>query len=348
MLIPASCSLQNIFFSSYHWLKKSRKRYPSSDIWDFRQSWNKSSANLIESFLRGSYRFDAQKKIYRSGGGTVVLWLSPDALVLKVLTYLIQQILKSFLSINCYHPNGHGGFKKAVNEVMREYPRYRFFIKTDVRSYYESIDHDTLLESLSEYVRDRNLLGYVWQFLTRTVEWGELYEQVKRGIPRGSSLSPLLGAFYLLALDSKMQKMDVKYFRYMDGILILSPTWCKLKEAMRVLNETFNELSLEKHPDRTSTDRTEKGFDFLGFHFSPEGLSVAEKTIEKFLARALRLYGQGQGQPSGSPSLALYVRRWERWVRSTGVERLVMVLFIKRSSYLLDLCDISPTTRNAV
>jgi len=41
--------------------------------------------------------------------------------------------------------------------------------------------------------------------------------------------------------------------------------------------------------------RTEKGFDFLGFHFSPEGPSVAEKTIEKFLARAVLLYEREQG-----------------------------------------------------
>jgi hypothetical protein len=53
-----------------------------------------------------------------------------------------------------------------------------------------------------------------------------------------------------------------------------------------VLNETLDELRLEKHPDKTAIGRIEKGFDFLGFHFSPEGLSVAEKTIEKFLVRA--------------------------------------------------------------
>ena len=45
------------------------------------------------------------------------------------------------------------------------------------------------------------------------------------------------------------------------------------------------------------------GFDFLGYHFSPEGLSMAEKTIEKFLARAVRLYEQEQGEPFGSPRL---------------------------------------------
>lgn len=70
-----------------------------------------------------------------------------------------------------------------------------------------------------------------------------------------------------------------------------------------MLNETFDELKLEKDPDKTAMERIEQGFDFLGFHFSPEGLSVAEKTIEKFIARAIRLYEQEQRGLSGAPLL---------------------------------------------
>ena len=92
-------------------------------------------------------------------------------------------------------------------------------------------------------------------------------------------------------------------------------TWWKLREAIRVLNQTFSELRLEKHPDKTFIGRIGKGFDFLGYHFSPEGLSVAEKTIEKFLARAVRLYEQEQA--FGFPLLGLYVRRWMSWVHCT-------------------------------
>lgn len=71
-----------------------------------------------------------------------------------------------------------------------------------------------------------------------------------------------------------------------------------------------------KHPDKTAMGGTKKGFDFLGSHFSPEGLSVAEKTIEKFLARAVRLYGQEPGEPFSSLRLGLYVRQWLRFVRT--------------------------------
>jgi len=33
-----------------------------------------------------------------------------------------------------------------------------------------------------------------------------------------------------------------------------------------VLNQTFSALKLEKHPDKTSIGKTERGFDFFGYH----------------------------------------------------------------------------------
>jgi hypothetical protein len=47
-------------------------------------------------------------------------------------------------------------------------------------------------------------------------------------------------------------------------------------------------------------------------HFSPKGVSVPTKTIEKFLARAVRLYEQELEESFGSLLLGLYVRR-VRW-----------------------------------
>jgi len=45
-----------------------------------------------------------------------------------------------------------------------------------------------------------------------------------------------------------MARLDVRYMRYMDDILILAKTRWKLKKAIKVLNQTFDELKLEKHP----------------------------------------------------------------------------------------------------
>jgi hypothetical protein len=51
-------------------------------------------------------------------------------------------------------------------------------------------------------------------------------------------------------------------------------------------------------------------------HFSPEGLSVANKTIENFIEKASRLYEQKRSAVSTAAPLEMYVRRWLRWARS--------------------------------
>jgi len=116
-----------------------------------------------------------------------------------------------------------------------------------------------------------------------------------------------------------MEKLGLYYVRYMDDILVLAPTRWKLKEAVRLLNQTLAELKLEKHPDKTFIGKIDKGFDFLGYHFSPGGLTLAEKTIENFFERATRLYEQKPGEDSSS-RLELYVRRWLGWSHS-GIEK---------------------------
>ena len=78
-------------------------------------------------------------------------------------------------------------------------------------------------------------------------------------------------------------------------------------------------LRLEKRPDKTFIGRIERGFDFLGYHFGPEGLFVAKKTIERYVERAIRLYGQEPGAAFASTRLGLYVQHWIRWARS-GLE----------------------------
>ena len=75
-------------------------------------------------------------------------------------------------------------------------------------------------------------------------------------------------------------------------ILVLAPTRWKLRRAVKAVNEALGSLRLEKHPDKTFIGRLEKGFDFLGYPFSPEGLRVATATIEKFIKRTSRLYEQ--------------------------------------------------------
>ena len=91
------------------------------------------------------------------------------------------------------------------------------------------------------------------------------------------------------------------------------------KKAIQIVNQTLNELKVEKHPDKTFIGRIAKGFDLLGYSFEPKGLSIAPKTLANFLERITQLYEQG----ADVKRIGQYVRNWLRWV-NTGVEICVV------------------------
>ena len=103
-----------------------------------------------------------------------------------------------------------------------------------------------------------------------------------------------------------MERSGLFYVRFMDDVPVLAPTRGRLRKAV---NEALGSLDLLKHPNKTFIGRIKRGFDFLGYQFRPGQLSVAQKTMEQFVARAVRLYEQEPGEALPSARLGLYVRR---------------------------------------
>jgi len=188
-------------------------------------------------------------------------------------------------------------------------------LKTDVQAYDASIDHHLLLQRLAAHITDPQVLHLIAPYVQRCAERGGLYGESTPGIPLGSPLSPLIGAFFLTELDAALAALGLFYVRYMDDILVLAPTRWTLRAAVKVVNQILASLRLAKHPDKTFIGRVAKGFDFLGYHFRPGRLTVATKTLEHFVARVCRLYEQEPGAGCCS-RLGIYVRRWVRWVRA--------------------------------
>ena len=109
--------------------------------------------------------------------------------------------------------------------------------------------------------------------------------------------------------------MALFYLGFMDDILVHSPTHWRLRKAVKVVNQVIESLRLEKHPDKTFIGPIEKGFDFPGYHFRHEGLSVAEKTVERFLARVRSGFmSESRRSLSAPPLLGLNVKRWLGWM----------------------------------
>jgi hypothetical protein len=290
----------------------------NADIWWLRSHWKQIKAPLLKMINEGNYVFSPMQHMCKENGQFLHIWSSQDALVLKILTNVVQDQL--VISKRCTHVKGHGGLKQTVSEVQSKLKYYEFVCKTDVKGYYESIDHFTLLNQIADQISNRVLRNYCYQAVRRTVEYGGTFKEIERGISSGCALSPLLGALYLKLLDDKLSELDVYYVRYMDDILIMTRTRWQNRRAVVLLNQIFNQLKVKQHPDKTFIGRIEKGFDFLGYHFSTMPLTMANISITKHLERVYRLYEQQKSKKATSSEIALvlgqYVKRWLAWCQA--------------------------------
>ena len=308
---------------AYRWLCHQRRHWPAdADIWELRFHWTEAKLSIQQALAKGDYRFEALARVTKTDGETVHVWSSRDALVLKALAIVLRNRLP--VSKRCTHIKGHGGAKAAVRAVRDSLGDYGFVMRTDVKRYYDSIDHYKMIEQLARYVDDRSVLNLLWQVMHRTVTWGGLYRDCERGISRGCPLSPLLGAFFLHELDVAMAHHDVFYVRFMDDIVVLASTRWRLRRAIKTLNAGLASLRREKHPDKTFIGRIKRGFDFLGYHFDRRHPAIASATLARAVERMTRLYEQGATDPR-SAVLDEYVRRWCRWARA-GLHRYAVFI----------------------
>lgn len=121
-----------------------------------------------------------------------------------------------------------------------------------------------------------------------------------------------MGALYLKPLDDAVNATGLFYARFMDNWIIVAPNRWKLRKAVRIVNQVLDRLKVDKHPDKTFIGRTEKSFDFLGYHFEPGSLTPSCQTVKKHAERIFRLYEQG----ADKIRIRKYVWRWMVWLHA--------------------------------
>ena len=143
-----------------------------ADVWDLSFYWSSVKHDIQQSLLRGQYRFAPMSRVRKANGEVIHIWSSRDALVLKALAIVLAQHLP--VSGRCTHVKGHGGAKATVRAVRDQLPKHAFVMRTDVKSYYASIDHQRMLDLLAAHINDRAILNLLWQVMHRSVTWGGL------------------------------------------------------------------------------------------------------------------------------------------------------------------------------
>lgn len=298
------------------WLRVQRRQAPpNADVWHLCHHWDTERDILKQQLAAGTCRLSPMQVVGRDK--KKVQWGARDALVLKWLTQRLSTLLP--VHPRCEHVKGHCGGRASVSRLSEAASsgEYRYVCRTDIRGYYGAINKATVLRQVQLYVQDPILLGLVRQYLHYTVEDGGEFYTPERGICRGCSLSPLLGALHLYEVDAHFSAQeDIVYARYMDDFVILAKSRWALRRQVRALNGYFAQYGFEQHPDKTFIGRVSRGLDWLGAWLDDTGVTgIAPRALANHRERVRRLYEQLRHWPNERREcrVSQYRARWAKW-----------------------------------
>lgn len=196
-----------------------------------------------------------------------------------------EPVLERYAIHDSYACRAGKGMHAAVLRARHFTRRYPWYLKLDIRQYFASINHETVMALLSRRIKDPAVLKLVRDLVdTYCVEPG-------CGLPIGNLLSQHLANFYLGHLDHwiKESRRVRGYVRYMDDFVLWAEEKAALKDELAATHDFLSsELGLELN-ENIQLNRCLRGVPFLGYRVFADRLELGPRARRRF-SRKLRGY----------------------------------------------------------
>ncbi len=207
-----------------------------------------------------------------------------DRVVQNALRHVLEPILERQFAEHSYGFRPNRGCKDALCRVDALVKQgYKYTVDVDLKSYFDTIPHDRLVQELRKYVADNSAIALVTKFLQAEIMDGLETWTPTSGAPQGAIISPLLSNLYLNELDHKMAAAGYEMTRYADDLVIQCRTREDAEAAMAMVRDWTTERGLTLHPTKTKiVNVDEEGFEFLGYRFIKHRRFPRKKSLAKF------------------------------------------------------------------
>ena len=213
---------------------------------------------------RGAYKPKPAKRVYITKEDGTRRPLAMGALTDKIVQGAVAEVLGAIFEVDFkgysygFRPgrSQHDALNALAVGITRK--KVSWILDLDIKSYFDSIDREKLLELVEIRIADKRILRLIQRWLDAgVVDKGELLRG-KRGTPQGATISPLLSNVYLhYALDCwasewrRQASGDIIIVRYADDVVVGFQHRSEAKRFLGDLRARLVAYGLELHPDKT-------------------------------------------------------------------------------------------------
>ena len=281
-------SLENLFSA---WEEFVREKRNKKDVQEF-------GLHLADNIL--VLHRDLANKTYRHGGYTHFVVTDPkrrdihkasvrDRLVHHALHRQLYPFFDRLFAADAYSARKGKGTHRAMNrfrarayKASRNNTRTCWVLKCDIRKFFASVNHGTLLRIFRRHNLDADTVRLLEEVI------GSFNTRPGVGLPLGNLTSQLLVNVYMNEFD-RFVKHTLKaryYVRYADDFLILSHDRRYLVELVpKIAVFVEQELKLSLHPSKVSIKTLASGADFLGWVHFPDHRVLRTTTKRRMFKR---------------------------------------------------------------
>ncbi len=237
----------------------------------------------------------------------------------RVIQQAVAQVLGPLFEVD-FSEHSHGyrpgrSAHKAVAEMEAGWKEgRRHAVECDLKSFFDTVNHDRLMKALRGKVRCRKTLRLIRRYLTAGVELPDgTREATPLGVPQGGPLSPLLANIALDPLDKELEARGHKFARYADDFIVMVKSANAAKRVMASLIR-YCEGRLQLIVNRAKSRAAPlKSCAFLGYRLNNRAeLAWTEKAHHRFKQRVREITSRNRGHRVQDviDELNLYVRGW--------------------------------------
>ena len=270
-----------------------------------------------EQIKTGRYTPQAVRRVEipKPAGGKRLLGIPTvtDRVVQQAIAQVLTPIFEVQFSDSSFGFRPGRNAHQAIRQVQ-DYVKqgYRMAVDLDLAKFFDTVNHDLLMNLLGRSIKDKRLLKLIGSYLRAGVMVGGHREESDIGTPQGGPLSPLLANIVLNQFDHELERRGHRYARYADDVIILVKSQRAGERVMRSITRYLDTtLKLTVNPAKSRVAPMSE-CSFLSFTLRGKKIRWTERALADFKHRVRELTGRSWGvsMEHRLKELGQYLRGW--------------------------------------